>query len=94
MKTREGDGGPAFPGGTEGKGCWETIAKGMSLRDYAAIHADITKADFPDVAAVAEYVGEPSPGDYFGMLRLGIKAQAKLRYEMADAMLAAREVRS
>lgn len=67
---------------------------GMTLRDYAAIHADIAKVDFPDLETVAGYVGVPVPDDYLGMLRMANKAQAKLRYEMADAMIEAREVRS
>lgn len=67
---------------------------GMSLRDYAAIHTDISKVNFPDLETVADYAGATVPDDYLGMLRVAIKAQAKIRYEMADAMLAAREVRS
>lgn len=86
------DGGPAFarPAGSHHGGS----QAGVSLRDYAAIHADLSKVDFPDLTTVAEYVGEPVPDDYFGMLRMAAKAQSKLRYELADAMLAAREVRS
>lgn len=69
---------------------------GMSLRDYAAIHADVEGIEFPNWKSLASYVDEEEPDtkDFAGLLALTAKAKAKLRYMYADAMLAAREVRS
>ncbi|MGX1786814.1 hypothetical protein ACWIGM_08765 [Bosea sp. NPDC055332] len=69
---------------------------GMSLRDYAAIHADVDGIQFPSWRAAAAFVGAEAPdeSDFAGLLALTARTQAKLRYLYADAMLAAREVRS
>ena len=64
----------------------------MTLRDYAAIHAD-----GPDVDADASYAAvfnhDPTPekGDYLGWAKWLAKADARLRYIRADAMIAARD---
>lgn len=88
------DGGQAFPGGymanQKDRGPVAIYAPGMSLRDYAAIHADITKVAFPDVQSLADFCGEAVPQDRFGLLALSARAQAKIRYMHADAMLAER----
>jgi len=78
----------AFSPGTVNPG-----SEGISLRDYAAIHADLARTEFHNIESAADFVGEAVPlaTDMEGMLRLSARAGAKIRYIYADAMLAARE---
>lgn len=80
------DGGPAFPGAPAGS----HGAPGMSLRDYAAIHADLSRMVFPDTDAAAAFLGEPAPVDLNEAIALSARVAARLRYQFADAMLAER----
>lgn len=93
-QTALADGGPAFPGGymvdQKDRGPVVIFAPGMSLRDYAAIHADMSQMRFGSTAEAAEFMGEPIPTDLAGAIRLSARAVARLRYEFADAMLKAR----
>ena len=70
------DGGPAFP-------CWDTVAdlqyEGMSLRDWFAGQALEAKLGFKEIYAAMDA----------GTLTLRELCSAS--YEVADAMLAARE---
>ena len=83
--TNKHDGGPAFPipNATDMDGyVYAPEASGMSLRDYAAIHADIPWKLVTDIADREEYrlpAGE--------LLQIA----AEMRYAYADAMLAERE---
>ncbi|MNC66497.1 hypothetical protein D3C87_1867900 [compost metagenome] len=85
------DGGPAFP--NEGFNGWGTPQKGMTLRDYFATHAPVTCIDAnqsllqqPDAARFASC-------DHDGAMPMPLimKELVRLRWEYADAMLAARE---
>lgn len=90
-QTALADGGPAFPVAEDHKVAdslpWTA---GMSLRDYAAIHADLSQMRFGSAAEAAEFMGEPIPADLAGAIRLSARAVARLRYDFADAMLKAR----
>ena len=73
------DGGPAFPShGTMG----EVVHPGMSLRDYFAAKAM--------QAAYMRFGGPATPSNHDGSL----DHAAEMVYQMADAMLRAREVKS
>jgi len=63
---------------------------GMSLRAYAAIHADLSKNEFGDIETLAAFLGcEVPDGDEFSVLfDLDTKANAKLRVAYADALIA------
>lgn len=76
------DGGPAFPGGSEGKGCFERIAPGMSLRDWFAGQALVGLLS----CGTSLELG-PDEGNDNNRLSAVV-------YSVADALLAAREVRS
>lgn len=92
MENEIKDGGPAFPQG-QSIGDISSVEGGMSLRDYFAAHAPVTCIDAnqsllqqPDAArfATCDHDGAmPMP--------LIIKELVRLRWEYADAMLAARE---
>lgn len=83
----ENDGGPAHPVTHE-----LSYRHGMSLRDWFAGHIDLNGVEFPSVEAAAVFVGMDTPDtrDILGLFVLGAKANAKLRYLYADAMLAER----
>ena len=87
------DGGPAFPFAATVPSNMAMQAKGMTLRDYAAIHGigldpDATEAE----AAVYNRDPRAQTGDYLALARWFAKADATLRYLRADALVAAREV--
>jgi hypothetical protein len=64
----------------------------MSLRDYFAVHADLSHVDFRPPRVVALYMGEDEPGaGIAAAVDLSARLTARLRYQFADAMLAARE---
>ncbi len=80
------DGGPAFghAGSEWSDGCWvdAPVQRGMTLRDYFAAKAmQVVYAEFWRGVAADEYTVTPGWRD-------GVAADA---YQMADAMLAARE---
>lgn len=90
------DGGPAFPvTPTDRSGQIAETQCGMSLRDWFAGTMDLREIEFPNVETLCEYLGEspldPSEQGWVNLLHLALRAQAKLRYEHADAMLAERE---
>jgi len=91
--TRINTGGPAFPSdcifenGVVAKKPFE----GMTLRDYAAIHDEGMHEDaHADYAATFNRDPKPETGDYLGWAKWFAKADARLRYIKADAMIAAR----
>lgn len=88
------DGGQAFPGSYmadhKDRGPVLIHEPGMTLRDYAAIHADLSRMQFPDTNAAAAYLGEPAPDDLNEAIDLSARVAARLRYQFADAMLAER----
>lgn len=88
MSERINDGGPAFPRDHTSDG-----HNGVPLRDYFATHID-PEAKFNDVEFAEELLGRKLPEDFAGRLQFGIDLAAKIRYMMADAMLAAREAKS
>lgn len=65
---------------------------GMSLRDWFAGQADVTDWKINDLDVAAAFVGLPTPTmeDADEAFRLGAAVQAKLKYMLADAMLALR----
>ncbi len=89
------DGGPAFPLSwkeTNGYGVDFSMAhSGMSLRDWFAANEE-PKVDFPSYEVAAEFLGEPTPelDDFPALVAFSARLNAKLRYMVADAMLAAR----
>lgn len=97
------DGG-ALLGGIDLVALWEdepvaapaatTLAK--TLRDEFAEGCSVEGIVFPDIDTLAEFVGETAPDadDFIGQLRLAKLGEARIRYVYADAMMAAREVRS
>lgn len=84
------NGGPAFPAHPEH---YDNDSTGMTLRDYFAIHADLSKMEFNSMSALVEFVGEEEPDsiDDAYVMGLGARVNAKLRYLLADAMLAERK---
>lgn len=67
-----------------------TAPDGMTLRDWFAGTMTIGDTNFPSVKEAAEFAGVEEPSDFTGLIELGAKVNAKLRYLAADAMLAAR----
>ena len=89
--SQENNGGTAFPRDNLSHG-----TEGMSFRDYAGIHSDVSGTDFGSMENLAEFAGVsrddvPSSDDLEGLIKLSAQAIAKLRYINADAMLAERE---
>lgn len=69
---------------------------GMTLRDYFAAQADVSDYKMSDTSKLCAFVGEPEPDrdepDYIAkMIVVSTKAAAKLRYMLADAMIAERD---
>ncbi|MEY4034570.1 MAG: hypothetical protein RL492_1764 [Verrucomicrobiota bacterium] len=94
--TKINDGGPAFPM-PEWQDAHGTIIPaeyGMSLRDYFAIHADVSGTQFPTIQAMADFIGVDLPNnpDFSFLMQVAAMAHAKIKYAVADAMLKAREV--
>ena len=81
------DGGAAFP-----RDDFHHGIPGMSLRDYAAIHDSGMNAD-AGTAYASAFNRDPHPrtGDTIGWAQWFAKADARLRYLRADAMIAARD---
>ena len=85
-------GGPAFPATENHEYFGLADFQGMTLRDYAAIHADGLDEDtVSDYAATFNRDPTPETGDYLGWAKWFAKADARLRYIRADAMIAARD---
>jgi len=90
--TKINTGGPAFPSdcifenGVVAKKPFE----GMTLRDYAAIHDAGMDVDASDIFAAA-FNPDPKPDkdDWLAWAKWFAKADARLRYIRADAMIAA-----
>ena len=94
--TKINTGGPAFPGddivNNGPRPPLRVKTKGMTLRDYAAIHADgLDEGTVADYAATFNRDTKPETGDYLGWAKWFAKADARLRYVRADAMIAARD---
>ena len=79
------DGGSAFPHHPEAF----SSHKGMTLRDYFAVHADMS-LQVNDTSWAEQFVGSPFPDDILGQLKWQAELAAKCRYVLADAMLKAR----
>lgn len=85
------DGGPAFPRDHAHDG-----HNGMSLLDYFAAHAPIQIDGDTDPAWVSGRTGialPTNPDDQREWARFWAACEAKLRYEYARSMLAAREAK-
>lgn len=80
--SKKPDGGPAFPAPGY-------IQQGMTLRDYSAIHANISGEMRAESAA--KLVGRMPPEDFIESIAYWNEVGAKLAYMYADAMLAERE---
>lgn len=90
------DGGPAFPNlKANDSGPRDARNAGMSLRDWFASNADVSGISFANSAEGAIWMGEPCPGpeDFDALIGLNARLIARLKYIMADAMLAERERR-
>lgn len=60
----------------------------LTRRDQLALQTPLEGLTFPDMASAAEYMGEPDPGnDPVAILQFGMRLRARLRHEMAEAML-------
>lgn len=85
--TKINDGGPASPGAFD-------QPPGMTLRDYLAAHApngtDLVKFDNIGVASEITGITAPNMENSKEVLAFVFKLIAFLRYQYADAMLAAR----
>ena len=93
MSNQIDDGGPAFANMTANScGPVNPRREGMSLRDYAAIHADIDGYKFTSMSMAAAFAGMPDPGreDLIAQFEVSAACVARMRYMLADAMLAAR----
>ena len=90
--TKINTGGPAFPATENHEYFGLADFKGMTLRDYAAFHADGLDED-ADAKYAAVFNPDPKPynADYLGWAKWFAKADARLRYIRADAMIAARD---
>lgn len=87
------DGGPAFPFAAvfapDGTG-YSDGAPGMSLRDYFAIHAPEPTKEQIEQVGERERLANPHGDTYKPRRRGWTEIACSLRYEWADAMLAAR----
>ena len=95
--SKQDNGGPAFPFVEPDTSC--NVNEGMTLRDYFAAKADISK-DIDDDGCITprlafslmECASPPSWDDNYFEARLWwAEAEARLRYLKADAMLKARQ---
>lgn len=84
MSTAKDVGGPAFPLSPA------SVFTGMTVRDYMAAHADVSKVEPRAVEAAEEIVGRPIPEGTLDQLIWQADLIAKVRYLMADAMIKAR----
>lgn len=96
------DGGPAFPvvdlvgAGLRSIDVNPTTGApsgaGMSLRDYAAINLPGLDVKFEGLEHAAKSLGltAPAEDDMPGILQFAFEIEAKMRYMLADAMLAER----
>lgn len=95
MTQTKDNGGPAFPNPAlaDENFCAPYDMSGMTLRDYAAIHADMSGFDFGSLETAAKFMGEDMPNleNTEAVFGLAMRARAKLRYMDADAIIAARK---
>ena len=91
MKYNTKDGGPAFP--LNASDAWGGPTEGMSLRDWFAGQVDASDYIFPsiDVAAKSLNIDPPFDDSHHELMRFSFRAQAAIRYAVADAMLEARK---
>lgn len=80
------DGGPAFP-----SSIGKDVAEGMSLRDYAAIHMDISQFQFGSLDDASAMFGIPAPTTNAEMIEFGVQISSLMRLRLADAFIAARK---
>lgn len=62
-----------------------------AMRDKLAAEYDMTRIQFPSDEVICEFVGMPYSNKYLEVLAASLKAEAKLRYMYADAMMEARK---
>jgi hypothetical protein len=92
--TKINTGGPALPNIARDMNEGEPLrwTDGMSLRDYMAIHDKGMHADdHANYAAACNSDPIPKAGDNLDWAKWLAKADARLRYIRADAMIAARD---
>ena len=85
---------PAFPlnelNQTTGDICAQHF--GITLRDYFAANADMSRFQVESLESVALIAGRPMPeNDQIDIIRWQFELVANMRYLAADAMLKARE---
>ena len=87
------NGGPAYPCETVGvddHGEYREPWQGMTLRDYFA--ANIAhEVKIEDLSIIERLFGRDFPEDPIEIITLSFELDAKLRYMMADAMIAERD---
>ncbi len=94
--SKTNDGGPAFPDGGQ-----DDYTGGLRLRDYFAANVKLEDVDEGSFFQASALMGEnppkwSTPDDHEGNLKCikwWAEADARLRYIVSDAMLAAREVK-
>lgn len=91
MSERD-DGGPAFPSVMDsyGTGQTEFATRGMTLRDYFAIHAPSPEPWWLELNRQRDRSRNPHNDSYKPPIRSEMELNTSWRYEYADAMLAAR----
>ena len=78
-------GGPAFPVSIDPR---VGFPMGLTKREIFAMNADITNFKV-DIDALERLVGRPFPqADMLEQVQFGVEAVAKIRFMLADAMLA------
>jgi hypothetical protein len=85
---------PAFPGSYTGNNGMPVWSDGMTLRDYFAAKADLSKFEVNSTSDAEFLVGRPMPdrsATGYQQVKWQADLVAAIRYMMADAMLAARE---
>lgn len=91
--TKTDDGGPAFPVPMipcDREGGYTSVQnEGISVRDYFAAVVNVDEFSPSTASALAGPM--PDESDVPAMVVWAAKANAKLRYALADAMLAARK---
>ena len=84
--AKEFGGGPAFPVTDECSGML-----GMTLRDYFAAKADVSKMQISSNEIAEKLAGRKRPSGALEQFEWEISIVAKVRYMAADAMLEARK---
>ncbi len=85
-------GGPAFPHETQDRPHWSQIQfHGMTLRDYAVIHAPMPSADGINGEALKDKLNNPYNETHKPRLRSIFEIEMNLRGQWADAMITERD---